>query len=146
MIIPRLLAGVLASVLCASCAVIPSTTFTEFRGADTMTGTGGTVRTVDGIDFWETGTPNRNYRILGVIDDSRTDAPLMKLLNKDGAIARVAKEHGGDAVVMLDASRTLKGYTANTAAYVSGNTITGTTTGQAQYRVGTKLYVVKYLP
>jgi hypothetical protein len=132
MIKPRLLLGVLATLACASCAVIPSTTFTEYRGADTMTGTGGTVRTVDGVDFWATGTPNRNYRILGVIDDSRTDAPIMKLMNQDAAIARVAKEHGGDAVILFDTSRKLSAVNASN--------------GAVTYRNGTKLAVVKYLP
>lgn len=111
--------------LLASC----STTFTEYRGPDVARGTGGTVRVVEGIDFWENGTPDRSYRILGVIDDRREDGLLFRA-TRDRHIAAKAKEHGGDAVILMDSSRF--------PSSVSDS-------GNINYSVLTKLVVVKYL-
>ena len=62
--------------LITSCS---STTFTEYRGASIVQGKGGTLRVVDGVDFWENGDPNRKYKILGVIDDSRGDGLISRM-------------------------------------------------------------------
>jgi len=36
-------------------------------------GEGGTKVTNDGIDFWTTGSPSKNYRVLGILTDQRRD-------------------------------------------------------------------------
>jgi len=50
-----------ATVFLCGCS---STKFTEYHGSEVFQGTGGEVRVVDGIDFWENGDSNRKYKIL----------------------------------------------------------------------------------
>jgi hypothetical protein len=96
-------------VLLCGCS---STKFTEYDEAKVVQGAGGTVHDVDGIDFWESGSPARKYKILGVINQSRgARVPLGRLTrifsdngnsdDKDAALAKVAHEHGGDAVIFV---------------------------------------------
>jgi hypothetical protein len=117
----------LTSVLLVSCA---TTNFTEYRGESVVRGKGGAVRKVEGIDFWENGDPNRKYRILGVIDDTRGDG-LISRARKDTDIAEVARQYGGDAVVLIGSDREIRGVDV----YYGG----------VDYRRITKLLVVQYV-
>jgi hypothetical protein len=85
---------------------------------------------VDGIDFWENGEPDRKFQILGVVDDKRGEG-IISRSGKDSALAKIAKEHGGDAVVLASSSREFRGIDDQ---------------GNANYRRLTKVVVVKYLP
>jgi hypothetical protein len=125
----HLLAVVLVAILSTSCR--STTGFTEYRGQGVVEGKGGTVRVVEGIDFWENGEPDRRYRILGVIDDSRGEG-FVSRSGKDKAIAKVARERGGDAVILSGSSREFTGVDLGS--------------GAAHYRRITKLVVVKYVP
>ncbi len=116
---------VLIGMLVAGCT---TTTFTEYRGDGIRQGKGGTVRNVQGIDFWENGEPDRKYRILGVIDDARKDSIFVP--GKDGAVAKLARERGGDAVILAGGDRELSGVDNY---------------GNAHYRRITKMVVVKYV-
>jgi hypothetical protein len=124
----HLLAVFVVAMLAASCS---TTSFTEYRGQGVVEGKGGTVRVVEGIDLWENGEPDRKYRILGVIDDSRGEG-LISRSGKDGAIAKTAREHGGDGVILSGSSREFRGVDLDS--------------GAARYRRITKLVVVKYVP
>jgi hypothetical protein len=117
---------VAATILCG-CS---STNFTEYRGPAVIEGKGGTVKVVDGIDFWENGEPDRKYKILGVIDDSRADG-LIQRLGQDSSIAKTARERGGDGVILSGSSREFRGVNLNS--------------GAANYRRMTKVIVVKYV-
>ena len=64
------------------------------------------MRVVHGIDFWENGDPNRKFKILGVIDDSR-DEGIFANSGKDSAIVKVAHEKGADAVILMNTDRQL---------------------------------------
>jgi len=96
-----------ATVLLCGCS---STKFTEYHGAEVYQGAGGNVRTVDGIDFWENGEPDRKYKILGVLDEgSKHHLPLGRFSRvfsgsgnsdaRDSAIAKGTHKYGGNAVV-----------------------------------------------
>jgi hypothetical protein len=111
--IPKLLLSPVAAALLVACS---STTFTEYRGQGVRQGKGGTVRTAHGIEFWENGEPDRKYRIVGVIDDSRGSG-LISQVKRDGAIAKTAREKGGDAVILLGRDKELSGIAGNGAAY-----------------------------
>ena len=100
------------------------------RGQAVIEGKGGTVRVVDGIDFWESGEPDRRYKILGLIDDTRGEG-LISRSGKDSAIAKVAREHGGDAVILSSSNREFTGVNLDN--------------GSANYRRISKLVVVKYV-
>jgi hypothetical protein len=84
------------AVLLAAFVISCETEYTPYRGTNVIQGQGGTVRTVDGIDFWENGKPNRNCEILGVINDQG---------ESDSTIARTARKRGGTAVVRAGLDR-----------------------------------------
>ena len=84
---------------------------------------------VDGIDFWENGDPNKKYEILGVIDDNRGDG-IFTHLGRDSAIAKVAHEKGGNAVILMHSDRVLSGVDPY---------------GNVDCRRDTKVMVVKYV-
>jgi hypothetical protein len=95
------------TVLLGGCS---STKYTECHGTQVLVGEVGTPRNVDGIDFWENGIPSRKYKILGIIGkSSKQHVPLGRLSkafsssddsdDRDAAIAKVARKHGGDGVV-----------------------------------------------
>jgi hypothetical protein len=123
-----LIAVALTVMLVTSCS---TTNFTEYRGQGVVEGKGGTVRVVEGIDFWENGEPDRKYRVLGVIDDSRGEG-LITGSGRDSDIAKVARERGGNAVILVGSSREFRGVDLNS--------------GAANYRRLTKVMVVKYVP
>lgn len=135
----------LAVSLTFGCA---STNFTEYRGPDLVQGTGGTVRTVEGIEFWENGNPNRKVKILGVIDDKRADG-LFSKSSRDSALAKTAKSKGGDAVILMDSSSRAEGFTQRGSVDMgsrsrSRGTVGFTQQGNVVYSVSTKVMVVKY--
>ena len=68
-------------------------------------GSGGTVETVAGVDFWQNGTPPRKFRILGEFDDEWRGGGLERSDMK--YLARHVKEQGGDAAIFVSAEREL---------------------------------------
>ncbi len=124
-----------ATVLLCGCS---TTRFTEYHGSEVFQGTGGTARVVDGIDFWENGDSSRKYKILGVIDENpKHRLPFGRFSrlfsgsgDRDSAIAKVARERGGDAVIFVAADQE----SANAGQYGEGN-----------HRRITKFVVVKYV-
>jgi hypothetical protein len=130
----------------AGCA---STEYLAYEGRNAIReGQGGTKRTIDGVDFWETGEPPRRFQILGVINDDRPDAPLPRM-QRNHAIAKLAKAQGGNAVMLLSQDSKITGYvnTGVSTAQMNGNTMTAVNTGGAQAvrRASQSLAVVKYL-
>ncbi|MDP6585585.1 MAG: hypothetical protein QF535_13090 [Anaerolineales bacterium] len=135
----HLLVIALAAILVTSC-----TTFTPYRGNAIVEGKGGTIRVVKGIDFWENGEPDRKYRILGVIDNSSNEGWFYDML-KDGAIAKIARERGGDAVILSGSSREFHGVDfAGSPSSFDIENISDLRIG-AKYKRITKFVVVKYI-
>jgi len=127
MTIHHLFAVAVGTIFLTSCA---TTNFTEYHDQNIMEGKGGTVRVVEGIDFWEKGEPDRKYKILGVIDYSRDEVLSFQFL-KDEDIALGARKHGGDAVILTDSSREVGDVD------MSGGTV--------RYRQISKVVVVRYV-
>ena len=123
----HLVAVAVGMILLTSCS---TTNFTEYHDQNILEGKGGTIRVVKGIDIWENGEPDRKYQILGVIDDSRNDG-LIPQIRKDTAIALVARERGGDAVILSDSSLEIRDVDMND--------------GVARYRRMTKILLVRYV-
>jgi hypothetical protein len=128
----RYILSTLILVTMTGCALYNHTEFTEYRGPSEFQGHGGTVRTVDGIDIWQTGTPNRKYKVLGVIDQSHYDnhslISRIASTTTDSELVKAAKAHGGDAIIILGSSSAITGYT--TSVDVHG-TQSGMATGYA---------------
>jgi hypothetical protein len=96
----------------------PSISYSEYRGGDVLQGKGGTVEAVDGMDVWTNGTPDRKYRILGVIDYECTapspNSPKVFSLSGPGLISlkdwraevlAKARVYGGDAILLIERER-----------------------------------------
>lgn len=123
----HLVAVAVGTILLTSCS---TTNFTEYHDQNIIEGKGGMVRVVEGIDFWEKGEPDRKYKILGVIDDSRDEGFSFQFL-KDEDIALGARKRGGDAVILTDSSREVGDVDMN------GGTV--------RYRQISKFVVVRYV-
>jgi hypothetical protein len=71
------------------------------------------LNTVDGIEIWENGSPDRRYKVLGVADVSTlSKAPCMVITggfdsHVDNCLAKEAKKHGGDAVILIQAESSM---------------------------------------
>ena len=119
---------VIAAFVMTACS---HTSFSEYRGADIVQGKGGTVHVVDGIDFWDSGDPDRKYKILGAITDERPNN-LIGLLAGNRAIVKAVRERGGDGVIKGPTNRNFNGIDLNN--------------GMARTSLESRLLVVKYLP
>jgi ABC-type glycerol-3-phosphate transport system substrate-binding protein len=77
--------------------------YRQYVGAAAVTqGSGGTVERVEGVDFWQDGTPPRRYRILGQVDEEWRSPEMDRVDMKH--LAPVVKEAGGDAAVLVTAT------------------------------------------
>ena len=118
----------------SACMTVPSPTFTEYRGENVLPAGSGSVYAVEGIEIWQHGSPNRKCRILGVLEDSRTDTKNLRTMlqpTRDRQIAKIVKEKGGDAAVLVNEARDAKFYVSEGSG---GTTI----------KIRTKFFVVKY--
>lgn len=68
-----------------------------------LIGSGGTMFSVDGVDFWTAGDPPRPYQILGAMLD-KDDRKLMAMVGTP-ALARRVTNLGGNAVIVIDPAK-----------------------------------------
>ena len=111
-------------------------------------GNGGTMEIVDGIELWSSGEPPHRFEVLGYIEDNRRVSGLinqMRLKGLPGKLAKIAKENGGDAVVLLDSSKETIGYYSQGNATANGNTAWGSSTSVPIEKRSSRYAVVKYL-
>src|SRR5712691_1368039 len=143
---PRLFLLFVAVVVCAGCT---STDFQAWEGRNSVVeGRGGTKKVVDGVDVWTNGDPPRRFRIIGIIDDERPGGIIpMAELKHD--IAKKAREHGGNAVILIGSSSQLAGYystaAVNTQVYGNSATSFGSGTTVPITRRTSKYAVIKYV-
>jgi hypothetical protein len=89
-----------------------TTKFEKYDGSVAPAENVGEVSSVDGIDFWRNGQPDRQYLILGVIEQShyhrlplgeasRTFSNSGDREDREEAIAKVAHKNGGNAVIFV---------------------------------------------
>ena len=104
-------------IILASCAS-SDPEFTAYKDNTLFEGHGGVVRSVNGIELWMDGSPDRKFRILGVVVvKPGTKFRLPGLLNElaqagqsmqsspESHLASEAKAHGGDAVIIIQNGR-----------------------------------------
>ena len=138
-----------------------TTTYMNYAGAPVQQGKGGAFLVVDGMELWQEGRPNRPYRVVGVITDSRP-VGIWTMGSRATTVARMAGEHGGDAVVMESDVREFAGtYTSgssnwsassynnkrsncgNKSGYVYGTSY-GTSTTTPLYQAHSRFLVLRY--
>ena len=128
--------------LAASCSST-STKFTPYKDNTVFLGQGGAVQSVNGIEFWMDGSPDRKFKIIGVIalkQEKGQKLPLPGMLNQlfqlsqlaesspESHLASEAKAHGGDAVIIIqhnqpheDSADSGSGTDSENAVYGGGN-------------------------
>jgi len=99
-------------------------------------GDGGTKKVVDGVDFWADGAPPRAFKLLGYISDRRHKTGLIgmfRMSSLEGDVAKLAKENGGDAVILVGSEAETVGTVGSSYGNAQGNanTVGGNTTMHA---------------
>ncbi len=133
-----------------------STTYYSYEGGGVLVGQGGASKRVNGIDIWTIGAPARRYRIIGYITDSRPEE-FVGIGGRDSSLAKLAREHGGNAILIHSDVSRYAGTTTNTVVNSNykeekkgkknkGSSSTFVTeTSEDQYQREGKFYVIKYL-
>jgi hypothetical protein len=147
---------IICAFLFASCST-NTTQFTKFQGNDIMLGHGGVERSFNGIDIWTYGSPDRKFKVIGVIDETPNQGNgfmnTMKQLSAksmDSQLASAAKLHGGNAVIIIlgENERDIFGDSDNA---LSGGSRVGLgaedSNGDATVQHGhsLKAYIIKYV-
>ncbi len=95
----------LVAALAAGCATVGFQPYAE--SGKVFEGGGGVKLEADGVEIWTEGAPPRRYSIIGIVmeqgsgvvaDDAATRA----------AVAKVAKQHGADAVIKMQGNYSFK--------------------------------------
>ena len=90
---------VLILLLCLGCV---RTDYAPFVGGQPVFGTGGTCLNFQGMEIWNDGTPPRQYRVIGIIDDTRRRSLIAMagypgdLVNKAKAVVRAVERARGN--------------------------------------------------
>lgn len=107
-----------AAFILSGCATVigTDTSFKAWRGDQTFKGKGGTLEVFEGVEFWGSGEPPKEYEVIGVISQQKSDGTLDDLMfgkfNRQQIIDIVRRE-GGDGVVEVKNDRFVSGYTTN---------------------------------
>jgi len=120
--------------------------FMAYEGRDAIQdGVGGTKVTTDGIDFWTTGTPPHRFQVIGIIDDKRGGGWMAGKAIGAHSIAKMIRDAGGNAALVLDQSSAVTGFVHGGQATAYGNTAYGSGWTAAVEKISTRFVVVKYL-
>jgi hypothetical protein len=138
------------------------TQFLAYQGTDAVKqGRGGDMKTVDSIDFWLDGSPPHRFQVLGALEDERMKTGLFGLIRMSSLehdMARIARQAGGDAVILTGAQDNLQGVVGGSFGSVSGTSFggpgfatfsgSGSSTSYARpvESHASRYVVVKYLP
>ena len=130
-----ILAGAVAASIAAVIGwsgAVDAQDFLPYEGKNAVQeGEGGTKRVVDGVDFWADGAPPRPFKLLGYISDHRHKTGLIGMIRMsslESDVAKLAKENGGDAVILVASEAETVGSVGNTFGRAQG---TANTTGQS---------------
>src|SRR5688572_18870354 len=120
-----LIGAILAATVCSPAQARARFEPFEARNA-IVEGQGGSRVTKDGVDFWTSGDPPRRYEIIGVIRDNRGTGLLHGNAVGSSGIAKLAIEHGGNAVILIDQNTALRAVWSQGQASAYGNQASGT--------------------
>jgi hypothetical protein len=103
--------------------------YSENQGNVPVPSQTGTVKQIEGVDYWENGGPDRKYKIIGIIDQDTTNT----YNGSRQSAARLAKEKGGDGLMQYDSHAEFMGTMFNGSA------------SRERYKYHLKLAVFKYV-
>lgn len=119
-----LIPALILSVWCAGCA---STKYKTWQGGGVRTGPGGACESVEGVEVWSYGSPNRPHEITGLIEDERPAGPIPMAMRMK-TVARKAKAAGADGVIVIGDGKEYVGSVNTMNAF---STLNASTTGTA---------------
>lgn len=114
----RILVFSVVMVSFIGCAAVTGTqtSFKAWSGDKIYKGEGGAFEVVNGVEFWEHGEPNRPYKIVGIITQSKSEDSVNKLLfgsYSQKQITEIVRHENGDGVVVASSKRFVSGYTTH---------------------------------
>lgn len=140
---------VLCLLLATASASASALDFKRYYGRDAVVeGQGGEMEQIEGVDYWTNGDPPRRYEIIGYIEDRRHASGLVgmaRLKSLPKQVARMAKENGGDAVIMISSRDDVVGYASSGSATVNGNSAYGSTMMAPVAKRDSRFAVVRYI-
>jgi hypothetical protein len=128
--------------------------FLRYYGKDALQeGRGGEMKQVEGVDFWENGTPPRHFEIIGFLKDRRHKTGVfgaMRMSGLEKAIAKAAKEAGGDGVILIGSDTEVTGYATTGQAQATGygNNVQayGSSMSSPVAKQNSRFAVIRYVP
>jgi hypothetical protein len=150
----RILVPVLAAFFLASCASTDKD-FTAYKENTIFLGHGGMVRSERGIEIWTDGSPDREFRIIGVVamkNSTGQKLPLPGMLSQLGQLAQsspeshlvsAAKAHGGDAVIIIQNQQSHDGFAGSESGAGGAENSEGSPSSKNGH--ATEAYIVKYV-
>lgn len=129
----------------SGCATVigTSTEFKAWRGDYIYQGKGGAVEVHNGVEFWEHGEPNKAYKVIGLVAQTKKSSLGHEMLFGDfnrGKIVKIVLREKGDGVVLMRSQNYVSGYSTN----MPGNQY-GSATTTAEYSEASVLAVFKYV-
>lgn len=122
--------------------------FTAYESKGLRDGDGGAKKTVEGVDFWSEGSPPFKFKIIGVITDRRHKTGLigkMRMASLETDVAQIAKENGGDGVILAASEAEAVGALGMAQGNSFGNgSVAGFGASVGVQKQNTKYFVVKY--
>jgi len=137
-----LTAALLAVSACAT-VIGTSTEFKAWRGDEVYKGKGGAVEIHDGVEFWEHGEPNKPYKVIGLVSQTKKASLGHEMLFGDfnqREIIEIVHRENGDGVVALKSHRFVSGYSTQLPVNEYGSAHTS-----AEYSEASVLAVFKYV-
>lgn len=135
-----------ALVLTIAAPAAAKTTFAAYDGPGAeQTGTGGTHQNMKGIELWTMGAPARRFKMIGIITDQRKDRLLDGDPTDSPAVAKKAREAGGDAVILLGQDSRPIGYAGGANAWSDGTSTFASGQGRLVSQRVTRFAVIRYM-
>ncbi|MGE4323164.1 MAG: hypothetical protein AB7E60_09070 [Sphingobium sp.] len=109
-------------------------------------GHGGTKLTEENFDYWTNGTPLGRFRVLGVINIPRNAPPPTGKALGPTEVAKLARQHGGDAIIALNRNRHVTIRTVDGKSHASFGDAYGAGFSVPVSRDYSSLAVIQYVP
>jgi hypothetical protein len=143
----RYFAALMALSLASAGLAQASRVFEEYEGPNAVReGEGGTKIVRDGVEFWTSGAPPRQYQVLGILRDNRPVDYLNPNPVGSKGTAKKIKELGGDGVIVEKQDSAMVSSRVEATSNETGDDAKVTVRRVDDYQLSTRFVVFKYLP
>lgn len=120
------------------------TEYKPWNSTETYNGKGGALEVHEGVELWEHGSPEKQFKIIGIISQSNKKGSglLSSTVDKHNRmeIIKLVKQHNGDGVIYVNKEVLASGQKINTIHIET----TGQIYSETTYRENSTLSVFKY--